>query len=101
MARPRDYLLSNLLALPGIGTFMAGQRVSGIAQMILAVSGFVFTLYWFVAFAHQWVSTRQFPLDGGPQFRWGLVGVGLFGTAWCWGLISGLQILRKARTKNS
>jgi len=96
LARARDYLLSNLLSVPGLGTFLAGRRAIGVAQMSLATVGFVLTMYWFGAFVHLWLRTREFPVDGGPQFRWGLIGVGIFALAWLWGLASGLQIQREA-----
>lgn len=97
MATARDYLLSNLVSVPGIGTFLAGHRVSGVAQMAIATTGFVLTLYWFGTFVHEWFRTRALPYDGGPQFRWGLIGLGIFACAWFWGLASGLQIRREAR----
>jgi hypothetical protein len=94
LARARDYLLSNLLSVPGIGTYLAGRRVSGLAQMAIATAGFVLTMYWAGTFVHEWVRAREFPFDGGSQFRWGLIGAGVFSCAWLWGLISGLQIRR-------
>jgi len=101
LAPPRDYLLSNLVALPGIGTFLAGRRVTGTAQMFTAAVGFALTVFWLGSFIREWVRLRAFPADGGAQFRWGLIGVGVFAFAWFWGLISGLQIQRAARTKSS
>jgi TM2 domain-containing membrane protein YozV len=101
LARARDYLLSNLVSVPGIGTFLAGRRPAGIAQMALATIGFVLTMYWFGAFVRQWFRTGELPYDGGPQFRWGLIGTVVFGCAWLWGLVSGLQIRHAERTKSS
>lgn len=89
-----------MVSLPGIGTFLAGRRVAGTIQMILATIGFVLSLYWFGTFIREWWQTRLFPYDGGPQFRWGLIGVGVYACAWFWALISGLQIQRAARTNN-
>ncbi len=95
----RNCLWTNLLGLPGLGSFLAGQRFVGAAQMLLALTGFGLNLFWCVAFAAQWI-TKQLPLDGGHQFRWGLIGVGLFALSWFWGLATGLQIRRAARTNN-
>ena len=98
MAHARDYLLSNLVSVPGIGTFLAGRRVTGALQMIVASIGFVMSMYWFVAFIRHWIHTQSFPFDGGPLFRHGLIGCGVFACAWLWGLSSGLQIRRAAHT---
>jgi len=100
LARARDHLLSNMVSLPGIGTFLAGHRVSGTAQMLLATAGFALSLYWFGTFLREWLRTRTFPYEGGPHFRWGLIGVGIFACAWLWAFISGLQIQRAARRTN-
>lgn len=94
------YIVANLFALPGLGTFLAGRRVAGAAQMIMAATGFVLTMFWFATFVLEWIREREFPYDGGAQFHWGLIGAGTFACAWLWGLVSGLQIRRAARTKN-
>jgi len=91
-------LLSNLLSVPGIGTFLAGRRVTGVLQMTLSSLGFVLSFYWFAAFLVEWWRQSVFPWEGGSQFRWGLIGVGLYAVAWVWGLASGLQIRRASRT---
>jgi hypothetical protein len=92
----RNCLLTNLLALPGLGSFIAGRRVTGFFQAALALTGFGLTGFWFFSFIALWFRTGEFPMDGGPQFPAGLAGVGLFAGAWCWALVTGLAILRKA-----
>lgn len=96
--RARNYLLSNLVGVPGVGTFLAGRRVTGAVQITVSSFAFVMTMYWFSTFIHQWVRMREFPFDGGPQFRYGLIGAGIYFVVWLWGLTSGLRIRRAAHT---
>mgnify|MGYP000265344530 CR=1 FL=1 len=90
----RQYLVVNLLVLPGLGTFLAGRRRLGILQAMLALTGFGLTGVWFATFGAAWWQTREFPLDGGPHFAWGITGVALFLAAWCWSLATGWKWLR-------
>lgn len=94
-------MLTNLLVLPGLGSFLGGRRVAGCLQILLAIAGFVLTLDWFVTFLSLWWQTAQFPVDGGPHLLLGLAGVGLFGLAWLWGLLTGLSILRRSHHRPS
>lgn len=96
-AAAQTCLWLNLLALPGLGSFLAGRRVTGFFQAALALAGFGLTGFWFFSFIALWFRTGEFPMDGGPHFPAGLAGVGLFAAAWCWALVTGLAILRKAR----
>jgi hypothetical protein len=92
----RNCLLTNLLALPGLGSFLAGRRVTGFFQAALALTGFGLTGFWFFSFIALWFRTGEFPMDG-AHLAVGLGGVGLFTAAWCWALVAGLAIVRKAR----
>ncbi|NQU09676.1 hypothetical protein HQ590_02710 [bacterium] len=82
--------------LPGLGSLLGGRKV-GWFQAPLALAGFALTAFWFTTFVAAWVRTRAVPLDGGPHFRLGLLGVGLFFAAWLWGLATGVQLQRRAR----
>ncbi len=97
----RNCLWTNLLGLPGLGSFLAGKRIAGITQIAIALTGFALTIFWFCAFIAEWIATKEFPFTGGRQFRWGLIGLGVFALAWFWGLATGLQIRRAARTNNA
>jgi hypothetical protein len=66
-------------------------------QMVASVAGFGFSLFWFGSFVLQWWRERLFPANGGEHLRWGVLGVCLFGVAWCWALATSLQIRRAAR----
>jgi hypothetical protein len=89
----RNALLLNLLGTPGLGTWMAGRRITGLLQAGMAVTGFALVMVWFV----QWCVAL---LHGGRAahltYRGLGLGSGLFALAWGWSLISGLQILRQS-----
>ena len=89
-------LLSNLTALPGLGSLIAGRR-SGWAQAALALIGFALTTAWAVRFVAAWIRTRHFPEVLTRDLWLALIGIGLFAVAWFWGLATGLSILRAAR----
>jgi hypothetical protein len=97
----RNYLLTNLLVLPGLGSWLAGQRFVGVLQAVLALTGFGLTGFWFISFLGACVQTETFPWDGGPQFRLGLIGVALFLAGWFWALGTSLRILRATRTTSA
>lgn len=97
-ARARTCLVANLVTLPGIGSILAGRR-AGWVQAAIAATGFALSSYWATTFVIAWVKAREFPFDGGPHLREGIVGVALFVAAWLWALASGLRLLREARTQ--
>lgn len=89
----RNALLLNLLGTPGLGTWMAGKRVTGLLQAVLAVAGFALVVIWFV----QWCTAL---LHGGRAayltYRGLGMGAGLFAIAWVWGLLTGLRLLKQS-----
>jgi hypothetical protein len=92
-SKARNALILNLLATPGLGTWMVGKRVTGALQAGLALAGFVLVLVWFLSWAIAL-------LHGSSAERMSYRGLGLgvvvFVLSWCWGLISGLRVLRAA-----
>jgi hypothetical protein len=86
-------LLSNVLVLPGLGTFTVGLRIAGIIQMFMSLAGMGITLGWFAWFFMEYYKTRE--LQEALQVRlWlGFVGVGLFMLAWTWALATSLSIV--------
>jgi len=96
-ARARTLLLTNLLVLPGLGTFLGGRKASGALQMALALAGFGLTMVWFVAWAVAWIRRGEIPDEGlGPLGAAGLTGLGLFVLSWTCSLVSGLALVRRA-----
>ena len=101
MERPRAYVLVglNLLVLPGLGTLLAGRRVSGVLQVALAVAGFLFSVRWFsqLMTIATTISADGFPDLEALPFRSIVVGLGIVLAAWLWSLASSLQFLRASR----
>jgi hypothetical protein len=94
----------NQLAFPGMGTVMAGRRV-GYLQAGIMVAGFVMVMV-FMA----WLFAALFRYLGDStwneaQFRtqkqsWNwvsTVGFVLCAVAWCWSLVSSIEIVRQAQ----
>ena len=89
-------VLGNLV-LPGLGTFTARRRVSGVLQLVVSQCGFVFMLLWAVSYVREWVKEGELPTDLGAHFRLGLLGAALFLLAWIWSLASSVDILQRSR----
>jgi hypothetical protein len=93
----RNAALLNQCATPGLGSLMAGRRLAGIGQLLLAIAGFVMILAWFVMLAIQLY--EQLVNDAQPKSvaAMGEAGAAVFIAAWLWALVTSLSILREAR----
>ena len=97
--KARNCVLINQLATPGLGSIMAGRRVAGAGQLLLAVAGFVMVIGWFVLNA---INTyNQIVNDAEPKSAaWlGEAGGLTFLAAWVWAWVTSLQILRSVQEK--
>jgi len=76
---------------------MAGRRVAGIGQLLVAVAGFVMVIGWFVLLAMQ--IYNELINDAEPKsVAWlGEAGAVTFAAAWLWSLVTSLSVLREAR----
>ena len=90
-------LSMNLLVLPGLGSFVVGRRIAGVAQAVVALIGAGMSLWWLILMSAQWARDGHFPIDGGDDFRLGVTGVIVFGAAWMWSLATGLSVVRGVR----
>src|SRR5258707_97358 len=92
------------LAFPGSGSLVAG-RVSGYAQLALALSGLVITIlfgvrffYWYIVHWSQFNGRQADPVTSLIEMwlvvRWALLGIGIFLVGWLWALATGLDLLR-------
>jgi len=88
----------NLLGLPGLGSFLAGRRITGVLQMLLSIIGFVCAVIWFIGLITLYARSDDFPDLATLPFRLLIAGGILFAIAWLWTLVTSLQILRDART---
>ena len=85
------------LVLPGLGTFVARRRTSGILQLIVSQTGFAFMLLWAICFVRDWIRLGSLPEEAVPQLALGLIGCALFLLAWIWSLASSVSILQRSR----
>lgn len=89
-------VLGNLV-LPGLGTFIARRRVSGVLQLLVSQSGFVLMLLWAISYVLEWLKEGAMPTDLGPHSQLSLLGAALFLLAWIWSLASSVDILLSSR----
>ncbi len=93
----RNFALINQLATPGLGSLLAGRRLAGAGQLLLAVAGFGLVLAWFVAVLLQVYND----IEGQPQTKsmaWlGATGAITFAAAWVWALFTSLSLVRETR----
>ncbi len=89
------------LVLPGLGTWAAGRRAAGLAQIVVSQAGFIAAMVWAVWFVGVWMRTGELPIELGPYFWPAMAGVALFFVGWLWSLASSLQIVRAARKTNA
>ena len=91
------------LGLPGLGSIMAGRRITGILQLLIALTGFAMTLVFAVWFIKTWRANHELPMmtiwrtgehPAGllKSVLIGLAGMGVFGIAWIWSAITGFNI---------
>jgi len=96
----RNAALLNQCATPGLGSLMAGRRLAGIGQLLLAIAGFVMVVGWFALLALQ--IYNELLNDAQPKsVAWlGAVGAAIFAVAWLWSLVTSLSVLREARAND-
>lgn len=92
--KARAALAANLAVLPGLGTLACGLWVEGIAQVALALIGFVLICVWLYGFITAMFATLMLPLDGGPHAGAGLMGLALSILAWVWSGLTGYRLRR-------
>jgi hypothetical protein len=103
--------LTTNVTIPGCGTLVAG-RVSGYAQLVIAMIGMgasvYFGLKFIIWFGSNWAHMQQVQPDSAANFtelclrlRWFLLSMGVFGVGWLWALGSSLSILLAANKAQS
>jgi hypothetical protein len=97
--KARNCVLINQLATPGLGSFMAGRRVAGTGQLLLAVAGFVLVIGWFGLVASNTYNLAVNDVEPKPAAWLGEAGGVTFLAAWLWALVTSFQILRSAQEK--
>ena len=97
----------NLLAWPGIGTYVGGHKVSGAIQAAMALIGGVLSLALIVVlfrFAMKLDSTHfdteSFMEANGTLLGLGGGGLGLLAISWVWAAVSSFQIATRLKTRD-
>jgi len=91
----------NLLATPGLGSFLCGRWIAGTGQLVLAVAGFTLVVVWFLK--------EMIPYYGLmfgdepphlPSLKMLGDGSALFAASWVWSAVTSLGLLREASANN-
>jgi len=97
----------NLLAWPGIGTYVAGQKAVGAIQAALALAGGLLSLSLIVVLFRLAMKLDSTPFDtesfmeaNGILFGLGGGGLGLLAFAWVWAAVSSFLIANESKTSN-
>ncbi len=88
-------LLLNVAATPGLGSLVARCWIVGSLQLLMAVTGFVFIMMWYFELFRSLIQEGVVSASSN-SWKW-QTGLILFGTAWIWGLITGLTRCRVSR----
>jgi len=98
----------NLLAWPGLGTFLAGRKLSGFIQSAISLAGAALTiclLFVLFKFASIGIESTE-PIDSKlfiEQHKqliiYGIVGIGMLAFTWFWAAISTYSIAKKLGSK--
>ena len=97
----------NLLAWPGIGTYVGGQKVVGAIQAALALAGGLLSLSLIVVLFRLAMKldsthfdTESFMEANGTLIGLGGGGLGLLAISWVWAAVSSFQISTRLKTRD-
>ena len=94
----RNAALLNLCATPGLGSLMAGRRVAGCGQLLLAMIGFCMLAGWFALQALRTYNALVNDVESKSVAWLGEAGAAVFAAAWLWSLVTSLSVMREAQT---
>lgn len=98
----------NLLAWPGLGTLLAGRKLSGFIQTAMSLVGAILTIcLLFVLFnfasigieSSKPIDSKLFIEQNKPLIIYGIVGVGMLAFTWVWAAISTYSIAKQLRSE--
>lgn len=95
-ATARNAALLNLLATPGLGSLVAGRRLAGGGQLLLALVGFTLFVIWFVKEMTQLYGQISGNVEVRPVGKYLVAGLVLFALAWIWSAVTSLNLVREA-----
>jgi hypothetical protein len=97
LGKARNCVLINQLATPGLGSLMAGRRLAGTGQLLLAVAGFAMATGWFLLVLTSTYNTLVNDMPTKTPVWLGVAGAMVFLVSWLWALVTSLQLLRSAK----
>ncbi len=92
------YLMANI-SMPGMGTWMAGQKYLGALQLLFALFGQLFTLLGFFTMLGHIIAYGTEDAFATPGILTAFSGLGLFLLAWLWALGTSWAGVQQARDK--
>jgi 4a-hydroxytetrahydrobiopterin dehydratase len=95
-------VLMNLLATPGLGSFVARRRVAGTGQILLSLAGFGLLMVWFyklVIVQYYGQITGNVTVE--PVGWIAVTGGVLFLLAWLWSLVTSISLLRQESQRST
>jgi hypothetical protein len=93
--------LINQLVTPGLGTLVAGRLWAGLVELAIAFTGFSLVMAWFFNLFKAVFAQEDLGASIESHARLGLVGLLIFGIAWCLSLISSVRIVVKATSRDT
>ena len=100
----------NLLAWPGLGTLLAGRRISGGIQATMALIGGLLTICLFIVLfnfgfygmdSNDPIDPRVFLQQNKSLIIPGTIGFGMLVLAWCWAAVSCYLIASELKSEAS
>jgi 4a-hydroxytetrahydrobiopterin dehydratase len=96
-ATAKNATLLNLLATPGLGSFLGRRWIAGSGQLLLALAGFILVVVWFF---EEMIPYYRLMFGDVPPHLTNLkmlaTGAILFLLAWLWSAVTSLSLLREA-----
>jgi len=92
--RARACLWTNLLVLPGLGTWLAGQRSLGALLIAMSLSGVVMSASWVCWLIWKWIDLGQLPNPFAEHLWVAIIGIGLVAASWVWAAVVSVALLK-------
>jgi len=88
--------MTNLLVLPGLGSFLVRRPWSGLGQVALSFAGLGLMVAWLLDYYRSWTAEGMLPLGPGPLFPGAMAGLAIAAIGWVWAAAEGWAVVREA-----
>ena len=82
--------------MPGLGSLIARRWIAGTGQLLLAVTGFLLFLVWFIKEMTQFYGQISGDVEVRPVWNLLFAGLILFAVAWIWSAVTSISLMREA-----